>query len=56
MAAARQSGLLEFGGGYFQDDSKKFCSLPKIPAPSAVVTISADGTPTDAREVAEGEV
>ena len=24
MAAARQSGLLEFGGGYLQDDLKNF--------------------------------
>ena len=49
-------GLLEFGGGYFPNDLEEFCSLAKIPAPPAVVTISADGTPTDARDGAEGEV
>ena len=49
-------GLLEFGGGYFPNDLEEFCRLAKIPAPPAVVTISADGTPTDARDGAEGEV
>ncbi len=49
-------GLLEFGGGYFPDDLKKFCSLANIPQPPKVKTISADGTPTDSRDGAEGEV
>jgi kumamolisin len=49
-------GLLEFGGGYFPDDLKQFCILAKVPASPTVVTISSDGTPTNARDGAEGEV
>jgi kumamolisin len=48
-------GLLEFGGGYFPDDLKKFCELAQISTP-AVTAISTDGTPTDSRDGAEGEV
>jgi kumamolisin len=49
-------GLLEFGGGYFPDDLKKFCSLANIRTPPKVTTVSTDGTPTDSRDGAEGEV
>jgi kumamolisin len=49
-------GLLEFGGGYFASDLKKFCGLADIPAPPKVTTISTDGTATDSRDGAEGEV
>jgi kumamolisin len=48
-------GLLEFGGGYFASDLKKFCTLAHIALPQ-VTPISTDGTPTDARDGAEGEV
>jgi kumamolisin len=49
-------GLLEFGGGYFESDLAAFCRLAKIPNPPTVVTISTDGTATDAKDGAEGEV
>jgi kumamolisin len=49
-------GLLEFGGGYFESDLAAFCRLAKIPNPPKVVTISTDGTATDAKDGAEGEV
>jgi kumamolisin len=49
-------GLLEFGGGYFASDLKKFCGLAGISAPPKVTTISTDGTATDSRDGAEGEV
>jgi kumamolisin len=49
-------GLLEFGGGYFPSDLKAFCSLAKIPEPPKVIPISTDGTHTDSRDGAEGEV
>jgi len=49
-------GLLEFGGGYFAGDLKKFCALAGIAIPPTVVAISTDGTPTDSRDGAEGEV
>jgi len=49
-------GLLEFGGGYFPDDLKKFCTMAKLPAPPQVITVSTDGTPTNAKDGAEGEV
>ncbi|HVA51601.1 MAG TPA: S53 family peptidase [Pirellulales bacterium] len=48
-------GLLEFGGGYFPDDLKKFCSLAGI-SPPTVTAISTDGTSTSAKDGAEGEV
>jgi kumamolisin len=47
--------LLEFAGGYFPDDLKKFCQLAGVGEPN-VTTISVDGTPTDAQDGAEGEV
>jgi kumamolisin len=49
-------GLLEFGGGYFPSDLKSFCSLAKIPSPPKVTAVSTDGTSTDSRDGAEGEV
>lgn len=49
-------GLLEFGGGYFPDDLKTFCAMAKLPTPPQVITISTDGTPTNAKDGAEGEV
>ncbi len=49
-------GLLEFGGGFFLQDLQKFCTLAKIPAPPNVIAISTDGTPTDSKDGAEGEV
>jgi kumamolisin len=49
-------GLLEFGGGYFASDLAGFCQLANIPTPPAVTTISTDGTPTNAKDGAEGEV
>jgi kumamolisin len=49
-------GLLEFGGGFFSHDLKKFCTLAKIAAVPNVIPISTDGTPTDSRDGAEGEV
>lgn len=49
-------GILEFGGGYFPNDLKKFCSLAKVPAQPQVIAVSTDGSPTDSRDGAEGEV
>jgi kumamolisin len=48
-------GLLEFGGGYFSSDLQGFCQLANISSPT-VITISVDGTATDAKDGAEGEV
>ncbi len=48
-------GILEFGGGYFEDDLKQFCQLAGTAFPKVTV-VSVDGTPTDARDGAEGEV
>lgn len=47
--------LLEFGGGYFPNDLAEFCKLANVPTP-VVKTVSTDGTPTNARDGAEGEV
>jgi kumamolisin len=49
-------GLLEFGGGFFPQDLKKFCTMAKIPVIPNVIPISTDGTPTDSRDGAQGEV
>jgi kumamolisin len=49
-------GILEFGGGYFPNDLKKFCSLAKIAAPPQVTPVSTDGSATDSKDGAEGEV
>ena len=53
--AGQTVGLLEFGGGYFESDLKHFCQSAKISLPT-VKPISADGTATNARDGAEGEV
>jgi kumamolisin len=49
-------GLLEFGGGYFPDDLKQFCTMAKLSAPPQVTVISTDGIPTSSKDGAEGEV
>jgi kumamolisin len=49
-------GLLEFGGGYFPSDLAAFCKLANIQTPPTVTTISTDGTATNAKDGAEGEV
>lgn len=49
-------GLLEFGGGYFEDDLKQFCKLAKVSPVPGVKAISTDGTPTNSKDGAEGEV
>jgi kumamolisin len=48
-------GVLEFGGGYFPDDLKSFCTLAKVEVPK-VTALSTDGAATDQRDGAEGEV
>jgi kumamolisin len=48
-------GLLEFGGGYFPGDLGKFCEKAGVPVPQ-VTTVSTDGTSTESRDGAEGEV
>jgi len=48
-------GLLEFGGGYFESDLSDFCQAANISLPT-VIPISADGTATNAKDGAEGEV
>ncbi len=49
-------GLLEFGGGYFPSDLQQFCSLANIATVPTVTPISTDGTPTNSKDGAEGEV
>jgi kumamolisin len=49
-------GLLEFGGGYFEDDLKKFCKMANVSPVPEVKAISTDGTPTNSKDGAEGEV
>ena len=49
-------GVLEFGGGYFPADLQQFCNLANVPQPPSVIPISTDGTPTNAKDGAEGEV
>jgi kumamolisin len=48
-------GTLEFGGGYFVEDLRQFCSLAGVSVPK-VTAISTDGTSTSAHDGAEGEV
>ncbi len=48
-------GILEFGGGYFADDLRQFCTLAGVGVPK-VSAISTDGTSTSAHDGAEGEV
>jgi len=47
--------VLEFGGGYFPNDLKKFCKLAGTPFPT-VNPVSTDGTSTKAHDGEEGEV
>jgi kumamolisin len=54
--AGQAVGILEFGGGYFEQDLAKFCKLAGIPQVPTVKPISTDGTPTNAKDGAEGEV
>jgi len=49
-------GLLEFGGGYFASDLQQFCTLANIATPPKVTAVSTDGTPTNSKDGAEGEV
>ncbi len=49
-------GLLEFGGGYFEDDLRQFCQEANISSIPEVKTISVDGTHTNSRDGQEGEV
>jgi kumamolisin len=48
-------GILEFGGGFFEQDLEKFCKLTGGQVPT-VKPISTDGTPTAAKDGAQGEV
>jgi kumamolisin len=48
-------GLLEFGGGYFPSDLQEFCKLAGVGMPT-VVPVSTDGTATNSKDGAEGEV
>ena len=48
-------GILEFGGGYFEDDLATFSQNANIQMPT-VKTVSVNNTPTDQRDGAEGEV
>jgi kumamolisin len=50
-------GILEFGGGFFPQDLTKYWTLAKLPGQAPQVhAISTDGTATDAKDGAEGEV
>jgi len=53
--AGQVVGILEFGGGFFQNDLNNFCRLASTPVP-VVKTVSVDGISTTARDGAEGEV
>jgi kumamolisin len=48
--------ITEFGGGYFPNDLKQFCTMAKLSAPPQVTVISTDGIPTNSKDGAEGEV
>lgn len=48
-------GILEFGGGYFSGDLSKFCEKASVSIPK-VTPISTDGTSTESKDGAEGEV
>lgn len=54
--AGQTVGLLEFGGGYFEDDLVTFCQNANIQKIPVVRTVSVNNTPTDQRDGAEGEV
>ncbi|WP_043289069.1 S53 family peptidase [Paraburkholderia oxyphila] len=48
-------GILEFGGGYFSSDLSKFCEKAGVSVPT-VTPVSTDGTSTESKDGAEGEV
>ena len=48
-------GLLEFGGGFFSSDLRKFCKIAGLPVPKVTI-ISVDGTSASKRDGQEGEV
>ncbi len=48
-------GILEFGGGYFPGDLSRFCEKASVSIPK-VTPISTDGTSTESKDGAEGEV
>jgi kumamolisin len=47
--------LLEFGGGYFPNDLKKFCALVGVTKPTVTV-VSVDGASTTRRDGSQSEV
>ncbi len=49
-------GLLEFGGGYFENDLKAFGKAAGLASLPTVVPISVDKMPTDTNDEATGEV
>ena len=49
-------GLLEFGGGYFEDDLKAFGKAAGLASLPTVVPISVDKMPTNTNDEATGEV
>ena len=49
-------GLLEFGGGYFEDDLKAFGKSAGLASLPTVAPISVDKMPTDTNDEATGEV
>ena len=53
--AGQSIGILEFGGGYFEEDLKTFCKIAKVPVPK-VVPISVDHTSTISNDEAVVEV
>jgi kumamolisin len=48
-------GILEFGGGFFEQDLATFCKMTGTAEPT-VKPVSTDGTSTSAKDGAEGEV
>jgi kumamolisin len=54
--AGETVGVLEFGGGYFAEDLDTFLQGARITARPAVIPVSVNGSPTDARDGQEGEV
>ncbi|WP_172170421.1 S53 family peptidase [Paraburkholderia elongata] len=53
--AGQTVGILEFGGGYFPGDLSKFCEKAGVSIPK-VTAVSTDGTSTESKDGAEGEV
>jgi len=53
--AGQTVGLLEFAGGYFPGDLSKFCEKAGVSMPT-VTPVSTDGTSTESKDGAEGEV